>query len=256
MTVHYAKKQFCRAMAHYLQEPSRDYTPFSVSNSRLLRENLRPGDVLLIEGNQRISVVVKYLTQSTWSHAAMYVGDAVSSDSSGSEPNLLIEADLTAGVAAVPLTKYEHYNSRICRPIGLSDDDRLRVVRFMVDSIGFTYDLKNMTDLLRYLLPMPLLPVRWRRRYLALGSGDPARAICSTLLAQAFQSVRYPILPEIVSDSVDAGGQRRYTEREILQIRHHSLFTPRDFDLSPYFQTIKPTIERGFDYKSIRWKED
>ena len=248
--------QFCRAMAHYLQKPSRDYAPFSVSSSRLLRESLRPADVLLIEGKQRISVVVKYLTQSTWSHAAMYVGDAVSSDSSGSEPNLLIEADLTAGVAAVPLTKYEHYNSRICRPIGLSDDDRLRVVRFMVDSIGFTYDLKNMTDLLRYLLPMPLLPVRWRRRYLALGSGDPARAICSTLLAQAFQSVRYPILPEIVSASVDAGGRGRHAEREILQIRHHSLFTPRDFDLSPYFQTIKPTIERGFDYKSIRWKED
>ena len=36
-------------------------------------------------------------------------------------------------------------------------------------------------------------------------------------------------------------------------IRHHSLFAPRDFDLSPYFAVVKPTIERGFDYKSIEW---
>jgi len=42
---------------------------------------------------------------------------------------------------------------------------------------------------------------------------------------------------------------------DIFGIRHHSLFTPRDFDLSPYFATIKPTIESGFDYKSIRWAD-
>ncbi len=58
MPVRYAMKQFCRALAHYLQKPSRDYAPFSVSNLRLLRESLRPGDVLLIEGNQRISAAV------------------------------------------------------------------------------------------------------------------------------------------------------------------------------------------------------
>ena len=41
--------------------------------------------------------------------------------------------------------------------------------------------------------------------------------------------------------------------REHYYIRHHSLFAPRDFDLSPYFAVVKPTLERGFDYKSIRW---
>jgi hypothetical protein len=34
---------------------------------------------------------------------------------------------------------------------------------------------------------------------LAIGSGDPTTAICSTLIAAAFGSVHYPILPQIVS---------------------------------------------------------
>ena len=42
-----------------------------------LAATLRPGDVLLVEGNTRLSVAIKYLTQSTWSHAALFVGAAV-----------------------------------------------------------------------------------------------------------------------------------------------------------------------------------
>jgi hypothetical protein len=61
---------------------------------------------------------------------------------------------------------------------------------------GWHTILKNITDLMRYLMPMPV-PQRWRRRALALGSGDPTRIICSALIAQAFESVRYPILPKV-----------------------------------------------------------
>jgi hypothetical protein len=43
---------------------------------------------------------------------------------------------------------------------------------------------------------------------------------------------------------------------ELLAIRHHSLFTPRDFDLSPYFQVIKPTLDEGFDPHAFPWAED
>ena len=28
---------------------------------------------------------------------------------------------------------------------------------------------------------------------------------------------------------------------------------PRDFDISPFFAVIKPTIETGFDYKQMMW---
>ena len=42
---------------------------------------------------------------------------------------------------------------------------------------------------------------------------------------------------------------------EILHIRHHSLYAPRDFDLSPYFEIVKPTLEAGFDYRRLRWAD-
>ena len=41
--------------------------------------------------------------------------------------------------------------------------------------------------------------------------------------------------------------------REILEIRHSSLYAPRDFDISPYFALVKPTIEQGFDYRRMAW---
>jgi hypothetical protein len=40
-----------------------------------LRATLKVGDVLLVEGGSRISTIIKFLTQSTWSHAALYVVD-------------------------------------------------------------------------------------------------------------------------------------------------------------------------------------
>ena len=118
-----------------------------------------------------------------------------------------------------------------------------------VERIGHTYDLKNILDLIRFLLPHPPVPARWRRRMIAVGSGDPTRAICSTLIAQAFEAVRYPILPMV--ERVDEDSRQ-----EILHIRHHSLYTPRDFDISPFFTVIKPTIEAGFDYRRLRWAAD
>ena len=145
-------------------------------------------------------------------------------------------------------------HTRICRPVGLSDEDCKRVVDFVIARIGQRYDLKHVFDLMRYLLPTLPVPTKFRRRLLALGSGDPTRAICSTLIAQAFQSVLYPVLPEI---------QRAWSNdpmhidcyAEIYRIRHHNLYTPRDFDISPFFDIIKPTLKNGFDYHSLAWSD-
>ena len=123
----------------------------------------------------------------------------------------------------------------MCRPVGLSYEDRHTVCRYAINRIGFGYDTKNIIDLMRYLFPMPV-PQRWRRRMIAFGSGDPTKIICSALIAQAFDTVRYPILPKITT----AGS--RQARREILHIRHSSLYMPRDFDISPYFEIVKPTI--------------
>ncbi|GHE00444.1 hypothetical protein U879_12515 [Defluviimonas sp. 20V17] len=227
------------AIARYLQVPSRDYVPFNVTPANRLRAALVPGDVLLVEGNLRISRAIKYLTHSTWSHAAFYTGGPPGAE--------LIEADLTEGVQRVGLSEYSHLNTRICRPVRLLPEDLARVIDYMEASLGRSYDLKNVIDLARYLFPTPPVPVHFRRRMLALGSGDPTRAICSTLIAEAFQAVRYPILPE--KHYITDGAARR----ELLHIRHHSLFTPRDFDLSPYFEVIKPTLALGFDYRQVEW---
>ncbi|MEE8303926.1 MAG: lipo-like protein, partial [Candidatus Tectomicrobia bacterium] len=91
-------------LAQYLQRSSRKYQPFSVSDPDTLCRILEPGDVLLVEGNQKISAAIKYLTQSTWSHSAFYVGNAMPSSDVNSEPCGLIEALVTEGIVAVPLS--------------------------------------------------------------------------------------------------------------------------------------------------------
>lgn len=230
---------------------SSGYEPYTPSDPETLRASLKPGDVLLVEGNQHVSAAIKYLTQSSWSHAAVYVGDRW-----GGPGEDLIEATIEAGCEAVPLAKYSRFNTRICRPVGLAEADRDAIITHLAGSIGRQYDLKNILDLARYLFPTPPVPVRWRRRMIAFGSGDPTQAICSSLIAEAFQSVRYPILPNI--DATGPGEPKlisSYSRDEILHIRHHSLFAPRDFDLSPYFRVVKPTIERGFDYKTLVWED-
>jgi len=203
---------------------------------------------LLVEGDTRVSVAIKYITQSTWSHAAVFVGDRMNSQNDRGETLVLVEVDVEEGVIAVPLSKYCCLQTRICRPVGLSREDCERVVDYAISKLGNTYDLKNVIDLARYLLPTPPVPSRWRRRLLALGSGEPTRSICSTFIAQAFQSVRYPILPVIEHENI-----RDAKSREILHIRHHSLFAPRDFDLSPYFEIVKPTLTSNFNYKELTW---
>ena len=210
--------------------------------------------MLLVEGNTRVSVAIKYLTQSTWSHAALYVGNALGQVNQDGEPLNLVEVNLGEGCVAAPLSKYERYNTRICR----AKTCRRRTGRGWSTScsasFGKRYDMKNITDLLRYFLPTPPVPVRWRRRLLAFGSGDPTRAICSSLIAEAFGRIRYPILP-VITREFRADALARSQRSEILHIRHHSLYAPRDFDLSPYFQIVKPTIEAGFDYRRLRWSE-
>jgi hypothetical protein len=241
-------------LARYLTRPIRCYEPFAVTHPEHLAKLLEPADVLLVEGEQRISTAIKYLTQSTWSHASLFVGDFRASGRGLHSP-VLVEADLQSGVTAVPLTKYAELNTRVCRPVGLGADDCRRVCEYVIDRLGNTYDLRHVIDLARYLLPVPPVPVHWRRRMLALGSGDPTRAICSTLIAQAFQSVRYPILPRIERPEADRNDRLGQAAQEILHIRHYGLFTPRDFDISPYFRVIKPEVEVGFDHRSMRWAE-
>lgn len=236
-----------------LEKESAGYEPYTPSDPETLYRTLQPGDILLVEGNRKVSAAIKYLTQSTWSHAALYVGDALNTKNKDGEINRLIEVNAGTGCTAEPLEKYQRFNTRICRAAGLTPKDREVIIAFMVSKLGTQYDTRNIIDLARYLFPLPPVPVSWRRRMIQFGSGDPTRAICSTLIAQAFQKIQYPILPEITAAPGRARATSDYSRREILHIRHYSLYTPRDFDLSPYFSVIKPTLEYGFDYKKLVW---
>jgi len=233
-----------RALSRYLAQPSRRGMRAATCPPGQLASTLRKGDVLLVEGASRFATAIKYLTQSTWSHAALCVSDGPTGE--------LLEADLLDGVRLVPLETYWNQHTRICRPIGLASDEIDRVVAHARSRLGHQYDVKNIVDLARYLIQTPPVPSRWRRRMLALGSGDPTRAICSSLIAEAFQSVRYPILPEVILTKAD-DPECEDCYDEILHIRHHSLFAPRDFDISPYFQIVKPILEYGFDPHDMKW---
>ncbi|MEK9279161.1 lipo-like protein [Bradyrhizobium sp. ISRA442] len=231
-----------------LQKPANRSEPLTSDDATTaLRHTLQPGDVLLVEGKGRISSSIKYITQSTWSHSALYVGP-ISGATNGGEPHVLIEANIDEGVVSAPLSKYLHCQTRICRPVGLTDADREQVCRYAFERIGLGYDFKNVIDLMRYLFPCPFTQRR-RRRTIALGSGDSRRIICSSLIAQAFDAVRYPILPNITHMENKSG------RCEIAEIRHSSLYAPRDFDLSPYFMVVKPTLPAGFNYKNMRWAD-
>ena len=235
------------------ERPGRE--PFVPSDPDELRRTLRPGDVVLVAGSNRVSTAIKYLTHSTWSHAALYVGP-IPGATDGPEPHTLIEVVLDAGCRSVPLSRLDHFHTRICRPIGLTDADRSKLVDFMISRIGIRYDTRNIVDLARYLLPTLPVPSHWRRHMIALGSGEPTRAICSTLIAQAFERVGYPILPRIELRPAAERGANDWRHRELLHIRHFSLYAPADFDISPYFQIVKPTLEEGFNYKALTWSDE
>jgi len=241
-----------KRLAAYLSKSIESDTRVATSSPSELASVLKKGDILLIEGNSRISAAIKYLTQSTWSHAALYVGDGPNPLQIKSNEPFLVEADINEGVRLVPLSVYSNFHTRICRPVGLLDKDIDAVIDYAVRRIGDPYDVKNILDLARYLISSPPVPGHLKRRLLTLGSGDPTKAICSSMIAKAFQSVHYPILPERVVKKSDSRACRQ-CYREMLHIKHHSLFVPRDFDASPYFEIVKPTLSKGFDPYRVQW---
>jgi len=162
---------------------------------------------------------------------------------------------VVAGVRSIGIEELAGLHTRICRPVGLSETECRQVSAYAIARLGQQYDLRNIVDLVRYLFPLPLVPDQFRHRLLALGSGDPTRAICSTLIAQAFQSIHYPILPTMEKRNIGDANCLECVE-EIYRLRHHSMFTPHDFDVSPYFQIIKPRLKESFYFKKMHWENE
>jgi hypothetical protein len=104
------------------------------------------------------------------------------------------------------------------------------VTAYAIKALGKPYNVRHLLDLARFLLPWSILPRRWGSSLFTMPSGEPDSSICSSLLAEAFTSVNFPILPFIKIDE-NIGFE--------LVHRNPHLFTPKDFDYSPYFEIIK-----------------
>jgi hypothetical protein len=136
-------------IASYLQKEVPGYEPFTpATRSTFAASSSRRRAAG--RGNNRISGIIKYLTQSTWSHAALYVGPVDGACEPDGEPHVLIEANIGEGVTSAPLSKYFPYHTRLSRPVGPVLRDRHTVCRYAINRIGFGYDTKNIVDLMRF----------------------------------------------------------------------------------------------------------
>jgi len=222
---------------------------------------IRPCDVILVEGRARVSEIIKTITQSPWTHSALYIGRLVDIDDPNvrehiswlydgdPEDQLIIEPLLGEGTIIVPLHKYKFEHLRICRPQGLSRQDVQGVIRNATRHLGHDYDVRQLLDLARFLLPWSIMPRRWRSSLFEKNAGDSTKTVCSSMIASAFTSVQFPILP-VIHKTED--GLRLFK-------RNIRLYTPKDFDYSPYFQIIKYPLLGLNDlsvYRQLPWDQD
>ncbi len=235
---------------------------FPLCDFEKLTYSLRPGDVLLVEGRSRVSEVIRVITQSRWSHSALYLGRLHDIQDENArltlqkhykiEPDqqLLVEGILGKGMIVTPLDEYKMENLRVCRPATLSAADAQTVVNYAINTLGMDYDIRQLFDLARFLFPWTFLPRRWRSTLFNRNPDQTTKTVCSSMIAEAFYSVKYPILPLFI--------QGQNNELELVP-RNTQLYTPADFDYSPFFEIKKfPFMGQvsHSPYRDLPWNKD
>src|SRR3989338_3625430 len=253
-------KWLTKKLSNYLLKnilPSHDYL---CDFSRICHE-VRPADILLIEGRNRISGIVQRTILSPWSHAALYIGplhnvedpairELIQKHYKGQpSEQLLIESVVGFGTIIVPISKYKPEHIRICRPTGLAYQDVQKIIAHAAKTLGTKYNIRHFFDLGRFLMVSRLLPRRWNSSLFKATADQMRQDICSTMIAKAFNSVKFPILPLV-----------RENDNKRLELirRNPRLYAPSDFDYSPYFDIIKYPIlpVSGFSvYHHLPWKD-
>jgi hypothetical protein len=214
-----------------------------------------------------VSEVIKLITQSPWTHSALYIGHiyeisdpelrqkVLSYYQGDPEAPLIIEALLGEGTVVHSIKKYCHDHLRICRPSNITPKDAKKVTAYGINKLGSEYHVRQLLDLARFLFPYSLLPRRWRSS-LFMHDISPKKnstatsTVCSSMISEAFAQIKFPILP--VTEQLKNGQTNLY-------MRNPRLMIPKDFDYSPYFEIIKYPIYR-FDrvamYKKMPWNEE
>ena len=227
-----------------------------------LSYEIRPGDIILVEGRSRIAEVIKLITQSPWTHSALFIGHLHDIKDpllrkqvqlyyhGNPEAPLVIEALLGEGTVVHSIDKYRHDHLRICRPSNITPKDARKVIEFGIGKLGSEYHVRQLLDLARFLFPYSLVPRRWRSTLFMHNTGPVTQTVCSSMISEAFQQIQFPILP--ITEKLKNGEYSLY-------MRNPRLMTPKDFDYSPYFEIIKYPIY-GFDhvamYKKMPWNEE
>ena len=98
------------------------YYRISIQDIKL---TVKPGDVILVDGQSRASSAIKFITGSNWSHAAIFIGKTKAFDHS------LIEVKAVEGCKYTDLNVYKQNNLRICRPILLDKKKRITLISFL-----------------------------------------------------------------------------------------------------------------------------
>ena len=250
-----------RTIAWLVIEKKKGEVLSPINFEHLLGE-VRMGDVLLVEGRTRVAHAVRGITNSIWTHSALVIGtlDKIRDPALRSvacsylrdderEAPLIVESELGCGTTVSSILRYRDHHLRLCRPQGLSYTDARRVSTYALLHLGAGYNVRQILDLARFLVPWwAVLPRRWHSSLFEHNSQDPTRLICSTMIANAFNRIRFPVVPLVVQN------EGRFS---MLQ-RNPRLITPRDFDHSPYFSIIKYPLLGEDDiefYKKLPWSE-
>lgn len=278
-----------------LTEPIKSFEPSDVTNLRSLKTRLELGDVLLVCGNARISYIVKVLTTSAWSHVVLYCGDRrdlmrpedieywTARHGQASLEHLVLDADPVRGVHLRPIEEFVGQRIRHCRATALTEEDRNKVLDMAMSQLGKDYDTTHIVKLLFYLaFPWGLFPKSIHGIFTSFALTD-SDTICSRVVAEAFDSVGYPIRPtEIVETQTPlekhalgiavgfarrrrsaarllrAGKVRdaftRLTDKRLAEVhlRQGRHVVPGDYDLSRFFDIIKDPGDLLIGYQGAK----
>jgi hypothetical protein len=213
------------ALLRYLTGPIRRDGSATAEDIQSLAKVLCRGDVLLSAGNTRVSVLVKCLTRSAWSHVSMYVGPLDDSH----DPRCVVEADIEAGVRSIRLSELNALNICVLRPTGLDHANRLRLAEWVVGRIGSEYDHAHAWLLGRRLLRLPTGRALLQPAPDTV-AGTATRFICCSLLTHAFAFVGLAIAPVQACPGSTAGPDLGNV-------------TPGDFERAAVFEVIGPAAE-------------
>ena len=231
------KRRSANRVLRWFADESDSAKPNASEFSRILRE-IRPGDVLLVEGQSFFSGLIQLFTRSRWTHCALYIGYSpkvlkhphsriCAKSDSHSKDAWLVEANLGEGVVASPLEKYARHNVRICRPKELSTTARQKVIMNAIAYLDGKYDLLLILRLAAFLLARWVFPFNTDRHCHPVW-GTSTRVICTGLIWRAFDPVRF------VCPFWD-----RFTPDQHRLQRGTTLLAPNIFLQSPNFQVVK-----------------